>query len=92
MDRRFRNFTIDMAMLITGMMAGVTGIIKWPGLLHALGLSYSALPMGVITTLHDWAGIATCVLASLHILLHRKWLAEMTKKALNIKGSKNEKA
>jgi hypothetical protein len=89
MDRRFQNYIIDMVMLITGIMTGVTGIIKWPGLVHTLSLSYRGLPMKAITTIHDWAGIATCTLAAIHILLHWKWLAEMTKSALKMKGNKN---
>jgi hypothetical protein len=92
MSKNFRNYIIDMAILATGVLCGITGIIKWPGLAASLGLSYQSLPMEPLTLIHDWSGLFMCIFAILHVIMHLKWLASMTKKFLVVNGVKNEKA
>jgi hypothetical protein len=73
-------------MIIASCACFITGIAKWPGLITSLGLKYSSLPFGAISSLHDWSGIGIGILAALHVILHRKWIAAMTSKALNGQG------
>lgn len=92
MKNSYLNYSIDMTILITGLLCGITGIIKWPGLLYALGLSYQGLPLDTITSIHDWAGLLMILFAVIHVIIHLKWLITMTKKILGVKVVKNEKA
>jgi hypothetical protein len=92
MNRIYQNYVIDLTILLSGILCGFSGIIKWPGLVDGLGLSYQALPMELLTLVHDWTGILMIVFAALHVLLHMKWLTSMTKKLLKLNGGKNEKA
>ena len=85
-SRGHANYIIDMAILATGLISGVTGIIKWPGLVYSVGLSYQNLPMDAFSTIHDWAGITTFILALIHVALHRRWLVAMTRKIFLLKG------
>jgi hypothetical protein len=88
----YRNYVIDMVILVTGALSGITGIVKWPGLVYTLGLSYQDLPMDPITLVHDWTGLIMCAFAFLRVLLHMKWLTAMTKKFLGLNGGNREKA
>jgi hypothetical protein len=68
----------------------VTGIIKLPGLFRTLGLSHQALPMYEISTAHDISGLAMGLLVLLHIILHFKWMINMTKNLFKRKEDKKE--
>ena len=85
-NRGYANYMIDMTILVAGLISGVTGIVKWPGMVYSMGLSYRSLPMDFLSTIHDWAGIITFILAFVHVALHRKWLAAMTRKIFISKG------
>jgi hypothetical protein len=41
MNRKDINYNIDMAMLLSFILCGITGIIKWPGLIHFFGTELS---------------------------------------------------
>ncbi|KAF1076397.1 DUF4405 domain-containing protein [Methanogenium sp. MK-MG] len=84
MKRKDINYSIDMAMLLSFILCGITGIIKWPGLAYSLGLDYQSLNIGVITLIHDWSGLALCILSMMHVIMHRKWLVTMTRRKLRI--------
>lgn len=85
MERRDILYCIDMGMLIAFLLCGVTGIIKWPGLVNALGLDYRALPMGAFTVVHDWSGLVFCALSLVHVGMHRKWLIAMTRAKMRMR-------
>ncbi|MFH1065348.1 MAG: DUF4405 domain-containing protein [Nanoarchaeota archaeon] len=72
-------YVLDIGMLISFLCVGITGIIKFPGLLQAIGLSRMALPFGAISKVHDWAGIALVVFVALHLILDFNWLVCTTK-------------
>jgi hypothetical protein len=91
MNRNLLNFAIDMAALISGVFCGITGIIKWPGLVYTLGLSYQSLPMDALTWLHDWTGLAVLLLVALHIMMHMGWMITMTKRIARVKVTQDEK-
>lgn len=80
MNKNYWNYTLDMIILITGTLCGITGIIKWPGLVYALGLGYQGLPMDAFTLIHDWTGLIMVVFVIIHVIRHLRWIAMMTKK------------
>jgi cytochrome b561 len=91
MKNSYLNYSIDIMILITGLLCGITGIIKWPGLIFALGLSYQGLPLDAITSIHDWTGLLMILFVVLHVAMHLKWLVTMTKRILRNKAVNNEK-
>ncbi|MBN1923737.1 MAG: DUF4405 domain-containing protein [Nanoarchaeota archaeon] len=52
----------------------ITGLIKFPGLINYLGLSYSQIPFGLISKIHDWMGIITSVLIITHLYLNLNFI------------------
>jgi len=82
MKRQILHYWIDLLLFITALVVTLTGIIKFPGLLPFLGISYLSLPMGTLTWLHDWGGLVVVFLSLLHTLLHWRWITAMTRKIL----------
>jgi len=78
MDRMKVNYFIDLGMAVAFVLLFVTGIIKFPGLLPFLGISYAGLPMNQITMIHDRSGVVLGVLIIIHFLLHFKWMRAKT--------------
>jgi len=79
MDKAKMNYFIDVLMALAFFTLFVTGILKFPRLLPSLGISYSRLPMNLVSQIHDWSGIILGILVFLHLALHCKWLWTMTK-------------
>ena len=59
--------------------------------MYSLGLSYQSLPMDALTWLHDYTGLIMILFAAIHVVMHLKWLAAMTKKIVGAKVKQNEK-
>lgn len=79
-NRMMRNQIIavtTLILLISTAVCGITGIIKWPGLIPALGLSFRDLPMALITDIHDWSGIIMMLTSIIHLVYFRKRLIRM---------------
>ncbi len=64
-------------LLIATVICVVTGIIKWPGLITGLGLTYRQVPMALITDLHDWSGLVMAILAAVHVCQFKGMLKSM---------------
>ena len=89
MERTIVNYSIDGMMLIAASLCGCTGIIKWPGLIISLGPSYQEIPIAAITAIHDWSGLALCILAAVHIIIHRRWIIAATRQITHPPGERN---
>ncbi|MFH1394027.1 MAG: DUF4405 domain-containing protein [Candidatus Micrarchaeota archaeon] len=74
-----RRYLINVSLGIAFLLVFITGIIKIPGLIRAVGLSYDAVPILAINTVHDWSGVAFGILAIIHIFVHRAWFIASTK-------------
>lgn len=85
MKRRVLLYIINLGMLFSFIICGVTGIVKWPGLIPRVGLTYQCLPFPMITLLHDWSGLLLCILAAIHVGMHWNWMVSMTRKI--VKGA-----
>lgn len=72
-----------MGMAIAFLLCAVTGLLKWPGLMSALGWRHSS--PGILTLVHDWSGLALCVLVLVHVAMHWRWLVTMTRKKLHMR-------
>lgn len=89
MNKLKLNYIIDVGLAISFLIVFITGIIKWPGLLPKLGLTYQQVPFQRITKMHDIWGLIMGILVFVHIILHWKWITTMTKKMFKKKTRKH---
>lgn len=72
-------YLIVSGMSIAFIVNAATGLIKFPGLLEIFGIRRISLPLGYISTIHDWSGAALIAFIIAHIVLNFKWIACTTK-------------
>lgn len=70
-------------LLIATTICVVTGIIKWPGLIPALGLTYRQVPVALITDIHDWSGLLMTVLVLGHVYQFRGFIRRMVRNVIS---------
>jgi hypothetical protein len=74
-NRAWLNYGIDVLLLLTGATLAVSSLLIWvvlPKGYHPAWLRWIAV--------HKWSGFALLVEASLHVSLHWRWLARMTRR------------
>ena len=76
MQRAKLNYIIDVGLLISFLIVFISGVLKLPPALQALGTS---LPYSAITPIHDISGIIMGILVVIHLALHWNWIVSMTK-------------
>ena len=64
-------------LLIVTIICIITGLIKWPGLITALGLTYRQVPLALITIIHDWSGLGIVVLTIAHLFQFKAMMKNM---------------
>ena len=79
MDKNKLKYFIDAGLGISFFAVFITGIIKYPGLVHSLGADYRQIPMGGISRVHDLSGVTMGFFVLLHLTLNRKWIVSTTK-------------
>jgi len=79
MNRSKLNYIIDVGLALSFTIVFVTGIIKWPGLIPKLGMTYQQIPIQRITKMHDIWGLIMGILVIIHLALHWTWIKSMTK-------------
>ncbi|HWQ66749.1 MAG TPA: DUF4405 domain-containing protein [Methanospirillum sp.] len=79
MKRKTVTQVTTLLLLIATIICVITGIIKWPGLITALGLTYRQVPLALITDIHDWSGLLMAGLAALHLFQFRGMMRRMTR-------------
>lgn len=89
MKRRTIITITSFLLLIATIICVVTGLIKWPGLIPALGLTYRQVPLTLITDLHDWSGLCMTILAIAHIFQF-KGIFKRLIRTIRTNGVKNE--
>ena len=86
MHRATLNYIIDIGLFLSFLSVSITGILKYPGFVQNLGLSYKSLPFNVITPLHDISGVVMTIFVLVHLVLHWHWIVNMTKHLLKKEG------
>lgn len=79
------NYFIDVLLLISGAIVGITGLIKMPFMDFLQTHKVVHYPM--LSFVHDWSGVIFVFLIIIHLLLHIPWIVCMTK-AIFCKGGK----
>lgn len=80
MDRNHLIYAIDCAMGFFFLISIITGLFKFTILLRLPMLNTLILPSAQISDIHDWSGILLGCLVFLHLYMHRRWIAAMTRK------------
>ena len=84
MKKAMLNYWVDAATGIAFLLCAVTGIVfLFPGAVHtAVGAmpSILLLPATWWHAVHDWSGVAMVAGTALHLVLHAKWIAVMTRR------------
>ncbi len=80
MDKTKLNYIVDILLTISFIAVFVTGIVKFPGLLGALGINRGNIPWSPISRLHDWSGLIMGILVFAHLALNWNFMVAMTKK------------
>ena len=75
-------YIIDLFLLMLIFISFITGIIKFPGLLRSIGIGYLNIPFHSISIIHDWSGLFMGILIFIHLILHWKWMVQMTKRII----------
>jgi len=71
----------DIALLVSFLLVGATGIVKFLLLRGWLSL---ALNFRVLNAIHDYAGVVMVLAAALHLVLHWNWIVSTTKRKLGL--------
>jgi len=86
------NYIIDVIILITFFIVGITGIIIFPNLLKNFGININNLPKVELYKYHHWVGLLLLIITSIHIDNYWKiFLAESKKFFIGIKNLKEIK-
>ena len=79
MKRKTVTQVTTILLLISTIICVITGLIKWPGLITGVGLTYRQVPLALITNLHDWSGLSMTILAVLHVLQFKGMFRRMVR-------------
>jgi hypothetical protein len=73
-------FMVNLGLFISFFLVAVTGILKFPRLLPALGVNMLRFPIGTVSAIHDWAGVAMLVFVFFHILFYYRSFVAMVRR------------
>lgn len=81
MEKNTIKYILDIGLIISFLMVTLTGIFKFTGFREFFGitLGYRDPPMPLISSLHDWSGVAMAVIVLIHLILNWNWIVCMTK-------------
>jgi len=75
------NYYVDVLLLISFLIAGVTGIIFF----FNIDPSILGMTRHTMKDWHSWSGIIMTIIVGIHLILHWKWIVVMTKKTFSFK-------
>ena len=87
MRKATRNYILFIILFLLGLFQAVSGFIMWFALPHGGGgrgggaslTTFWSLSRDTWIDIHDWVAIALVVIIIIHLVLHCKWIAYMTK-------------
>ena len=78
-DKGRLNYFIDCGLIITFLLAFITGVIKIPELTRYFGDVFLIVSASTLSKIHDISGMVMGLLVLAHIVLHGRWIIAMTK-------------
>jgi hypothetical protein len=86
-DKGRLNYFIDCGLIITFLLAFITGVIKIPELTRYFGDVFLIVSASTLSKIHDISGMVMGLLVLAHLVLHRRWIIVMTKSTFGKKKS-----
>jgi hypothetical protein len=83
MRRVSLKYGIDVAMLVSFTLCFVTGILKFPAVLHLVWGGARLSPLLTLTRIHDLSGVILGILVFIHLALNWNWMVAMTRKIVS---------
>jgi hypothetical protein len=80
MRRVVLKYGIDVAMLFAFILCFVTGILKFPAVLHLIWGGARLSPLQTLTRIHDLWGVILGILVFAHLALNWHWVMAMTRR------------
>jgi hypothetical protein len=84
MNKAKLQYILDAGLAVTFFTTLITGLLKWPGMARAMGISLTPR----ISIVHEWSGIIMAALVFVHLILHYEWIVCMTKAIFKKKDEK----
>jgi cytochrome b subunit of formate dehydrogenase len=78
-NRGILKYLIDCGLIITFILAFITGIVKFPELTPIFGNIFLLIPVSLLSKIHDYSGLVMGLLVLAHLLLNGRWIVAMTK-------------
>lgn len=78
-DKGRLNYFIDCGLIITFVLAFITGVLKIPELTWLFRDVFLIVPMSTLSKIHDISGMVMGLLVLAHLVLHWRWIVAMTK-------------
>ena len=88
MHRAQIKYIVDVGLAVSFLLCFITGVIKFPGFIRAIGFTHRVLPMRDLTLIHDWTGILMGLLVAVHLILNYRWIITMTRQIFGKKRSR----
>jgi len=82
MNMQVVRWCLDLAMGGAFLVSFITGFFKFTFLMRMTGLGDLVLPIALMSTIHDWTGLALGCFVAAHLFLNRAWITTMTRKIL----------
>jgi hypothetical protein len=79
MYRAQLKYFVDVGLAVSFILCFVTGVVKFPGFVRAIGATHRVLPMRDLTLIHDWTGVLMGLLVLAHLVLNYRWIITMTR-------------
>ncbi|MEM4598807.1 MAG: DUF4405 domain-containing protein [Candidatus Diapherotrites archaeon] len=83
------NYVIDILLIILFLVVAISGIILFLFLPRGAGRqginNFFGIERHVLADLHNWVGLIFTLIMLVHIVLHLRWLCEMSKCYLKLK-------
>jgi hypothetical protein len=79
MYRAQLKYIVDVGLAVSFILCFVTGVVKFPGFVRAIGATHRVLPMRDLTLIHDWTGVLMGLLVAVHLILNYRWIVTMTR-------------
>jgi len=80
MNMQVVRWCLDLSMGILFLVSFVTGFFKFTLLMRTVGLTDIVLPLALMSTIHDWAGLGLGFCVAAHLIINRRWITTMTGK------------
>jgi hypothetical protein len=82
MRRVVLKYGIDVAMLVVFILCFVTGVFKFPSVLHLVWGGARLSPLLFLTRVHDLTGVILGILVLAHLAVNWTWIVAMTRRLM----------